>query len=221
MLWDNECPGLAINRTIYPERRSLMPAPAAAQTPAPRIIRLETPHHIVRTAEVSDATERWCKWLLDPEAGRVLNMQPTEMSMDQLRAYIARFDRSTSHLFGIFDKQTGLIVGIRSLYVDYATKEFLDNILIGEPDERGKYARAESTEAIVPYFFDELGLERWRITVLGHNTRMIEAALRRGMIHEHTSMKPSVAGGPPVEVRHFSMTREVWRQKMRERQQSV
>jgi RimJ/RimL family protein N-acetyltransferase len=196
-----------------------MSASATAHKPKPRIIRLETPHHIVRTVELTDATERWCKWLLDPEAGRVLNMAPTEMSMDQLRAYIARFDRSTSHLLGIFDKQSGLLVGIRSLYIDYDTKEFLDNILIGEPDERGKFARSESTDAILPYFFEELGLESSRCTILGHNAQMLDIVVRKGWVHERTDAKPSSTGGPPVEVRHYRLTRESWRQKMRERAQ--
>ncbi|MDZ4741258.1 MAG: GNAT family protein [Alphaproteobacteria bacterium] len=193
-------------------------AATVANIPSPRIIRLETPHHIVRTAELSDATQRWCKWLLDPATSRLLNAKPAEMTMENLRTYIARFDRSQSHLLGIFDKQTGLIVGIRSLYVDYVRKEFQDNILIGEPEERGKFARTESTDVIMPYFFEELGMESSRCSVLAYNSRMLEVIARKGWVLERTTMKPSAAGGPPIEVRHYRLTREVWRQKMRERQ---
>ncbi len=196
-------------------------AATTANPPGPRIIRLETPHHIVRTAELSDATERWCKWLLDPAACRLLNVPPTGMTMENLHTYIARFDRTTSHLLGIFDKQSGLIVGIRSLYVDYARKEFLDNILIGEPEERGKFARAESTDVISHYFFEKLGMESSRCTILGHNSRMLEIVARKGWVLERTSMKASASGGPPIELRHYRLTREVWRQKMRERQQQA
>ena len=187
--------------------------------PAPpsRTIRIETPHYIVRTVDASDATERWCKWLLDPATCRQLNMAPTEMSMDRLRAYIARFDRSTSHLLGIFEKESGLIVGIRSIYVDHGAKAFLDNILIGEVEARGKHARAESTDAIQPYFFEALGLESARCTILGHNSHMLEIVARKGWVHEHSDFKPIAGGGQMVEIRHYRLTRETWRRRMRER----
>ena len=187
--------------------------------PPPRIIRLETPHHVVRTAERADATERWCKWLLDPVAARRLNARPFEFTMDQLRKYIDGFDRSTSHLLGIFDKETGLIVGIRSIYVNFHTKEFFDNILIGEVEARGKHARAESTDVILPYFFEELGLESSLCTILADNVPMLELVARKGWVHERTEMKPSAMGGGMLEIRQYRLTRDTWRQKMRERAQ--
>jgi len=189
----------------------------AYPAPPPRNIRLETPHHIVRTAERADATERWCKWLLDPVAARRLNARPFEFTMDQLRKYIDGFDRSTSHLLGIFEKDSGLIVGIRSIYVDYRQKEFFDNILIGEVQARGKHARAESTDVILPFFFEELDLESSRCTILTDNAHMLEIVARKGWVHERTDMKPSAAGGHMIEIRHYRLVRDTWRRKMRER----
>lgn len=185
-------------------------------TPPPRLIRLETPNHIIRTVERADANESWTKWTLDPVAARQLNSRPAEMSMEQLHAYIARFNRVTSHLLGIFEKETGRLVGIRSIYVNFATKEFFDNILIGEVDARGKRARTESTDAILPFFFEELGLESSLCTILADNTHMLEIVARKGWVQERSEMKPSAAGGM-IEVRLFRLTRETWRRKMRER----
>lgn len=190
----------------------LKPQPAT-----PLIIRLETLHHIVRTVERADATERWGKWFLDPTAARHLNLRPFEMSLDRLRGYIDGFDRVTSHLLGVFDKETGMIVAIRSIYVDFARREFLDNILVGEVEARGKYARAESTDAILPYFFEELDLESSRCTVLGENKKMLELVARKGWVHEGSELRPSVVGGAPIEVRRYRLDRDTWRQKMRER----
>ncbi len=185
-------------------------------TPQPRLIRLETPSHIIRTVERTDACESWTKWLLDPVAARQLNSRPVEISMEQIHAYIARFNRVNAHLLGIFERETGRLVGIRSIYVNFETKEFLDNILIGEVDARGKRARTESTDAILPYFFEDLGLESSLCTILADNTHMLELVARKGWVQERSEMKASAAGGM-TEVRVFRLTRETWRRKMRER----
>lgn len=185
--------------------------------PQPRTIRLETENYIVRTAEPADATEAWCRWLLDPAAVRQLNARPTAMTLEQLAAYIKRFDRVTGHLLGIFEKTTGRIVGIRSIYIDHKAREFLDNILIGEPDARGKTARSESTDAVLPYFFEELDLLASRCAIMASNEHMIEIVARKGWELVHTERKPSNTGGPPLELRHFRLSRETWRRKQRER----
>jgi RimJ/RimL family protein N-acetyltransferase len=184
----------------------------------PLAIRLETPHHIVRTVERADANESFAKWLLDPEAARQLNSTPRAMTMDTLRKYIDSFDRVKSHLLGIFDKETGRLVGIRSIYVNHDTREFYDNILIGEVDARGKHARSESTDAIQPYFFETLGLEASVCSVLAHNKLMLDIVARKGWERVRSEMKPSAEDGRPIEVYLYRLSRETWRRKMRERE---
>lgn len=185
--------------------------------PAPRNIVLETPNHVIRTIERGDASENWCKWTADPAAARTLNMSPRELTMDQLRAYIDRFDRSTSHLLGIFEKETGRLVGIRSIYVNVDAKEFYDNILVGETDARGKRARTESTDAVLPYFFEDMGLKSSVCSILADNAHMLEIVARKGWVHERTETKPRAIGAGVVEVMMFRLTREAWRRHMRER----
>lgn len=185
--------------------------------PAPRNIVLETPNHIIRSVERGDASESWCKWTADPVAARTLNARPTALTMDQLRTYIDRFDRSTGHLLGIFEKDTGRLVGIRSIYVDFARKEFYDNILIGEPDARGKRARTESTDAVLPYFFEEMGLESSVCSILADNAHMLALVERKGWTRERTETKPRADGSGMIDVMVFRLTRETWRRKMRER----
>ena len=189
----------------------------APQSPPPRTIRLETPNHIIRTVERDDACESWTNWLLDPLTAQRLNARPVKLGMEELRAYIDRFDRSKSHLLGIFEKDSGRLVGVRSIYIHYPAREFFDNILIGEAADRGKRARTESTDAILPFFFEELGLESSLCTILADNTHMLEIVARKGWVHERTQMKPSATGSGAVEVRQFRLTRDVWRRKMRER----
>jgi RimJ/RimL family protein N-acetyltransferase len=185
-------------------------------TPA-RNVALETPSHIIRTVERTDANEDWCKWTADPVAARMLNARPRELTIDQLRAYIDSFDRSTRHLLGIFEKDTGRLIGIRSVYIDFDRKEFYDNILVGETQDRGKRARTESTDAVLPFFFEELGLESSVCSILADNAHMLEIVARKGWVHERTSPKPRADGNGTIDALTFRLTRDVWRQKTRER----
>jgi RimJ/RimL family protein N-acetyltransferase len=181
--------------------------------PPPLTIRLETPNHVVRTVEQSDATENWCRWLLDADTARQLNASPRQMTMAELRTYIAHFDRVTGHLLGIFERTGGPIVGIRVVYVDYTRREFLDNVLVGEHGARGKAAFTESTAAIQHFFFEELDLVAGRCSVLTSNTKMIELLNRRGWELVGVEPKASNAGGAPVELRHFRLMRDAWRHR--------
>jgi len=87
-----------------------------APPPPPRIIRLETPNHIIRTVERGDACESWTNWLLDPLTAQRLNARPAKLSMEALHAYIDRFDRSTKHLLGIFEKDSGRLVEVEQRF---------------------------------------------------------------------------------------------------------
>ncbi len=176
----------------------------------PRSIKVETAHYVIRSVDTADAQEGWCDWLLDPHAQRMLNASARRMTLDEIRAYIAGFDRKTAHLLGIFERDTGRIVGLRVVYIDPVHKEYLVNILIGEPDARGKGARRETRFAMHNFMFEELGLEAARCTVLADNSEMLGVLAANGWVHEHTSTKPRADGAGITQIHHFRLTREVW-----------
>jgi len=180
-------------------------------SPHPFTIRLETPDYIVRTIEPDDNFGDWGEWLTDPMATRNLNARPSRLSEEELRAYIARFDRQTSHLLGIFAKDVGRLVGIRAVYIDVKSKEFLVNVLVGAADARNKGARSQSRTVVYRYFFEEAGLETARASVLAANEAVRPSMEKRGWVHEHTDYKPAASGEGFVELHHFRLSRERWR----------
>lgn len=184
------------------------------EQPAPRVIRLETPGYIVRTLEPSDAAADWGEWLTDPQTVHNLNARPMRLDEDERRAYIETFDRTTAHALGIFDKVSNRLVGIRAVYVDPTHKEFLVNVLIGDPLARNKGARTQSRAAVYRYFFEDLDLHTARSSVLSVNADVIAGMAKRGWILEHTSRKPSSTGAANfVEIKHYRLPRDVWQAK--------
>lgn len=173
-----------------------------------RKIHLETSHFILRTIEPGDASPEWTLWRKDPIAARMLNAPQRDISVEEIREYIAGFDGQSSHLLGIFDKENGALIGIRAIYVDWQRKEFVVNVLVGETAARGKGARTETRDVIYNYLFEELRLETARCSILAHNTDVLRIMDENGWQHIDTSYKPSASGGAPVELRHFSLSRE-------------
>jgi RimJ/RimL family protein N-acetyltransferase len=182
----------------------------------PRLIRLETPHYLLRTLEPDDATASWGDWLTDSAAAQNLNARPVRLSIEAIRDYVEKFDRMTAHLLGIFVKDTNALIGIRSIYVDWTQREFLVNVLVGESEARNKGARGETRTVMYRYFFEELGLDAARCSVVSTNAPMLAVMARNGWLHEHVSRKPNANGEGNVELHHFRLTRDAWRQKERE-----
>jgi RimJ/RimL family protein N-acetyltransferase len=177
----------------------------------PQTLSAETPHFLIRTLNVADAHESWCEWLMDARAQTNLNATPRRLTLDEVRAYIASFDRIKSHIMGIFEKATGKLVGIRAAYVDRARRECLLNTLIGEAGARGKGAQRETRYAMHNFVLEDLDLDSACASVVGENEYMLRTLSETGWIHEHTSVKPRANGEGFVQLHHFRLTREVWR----------
>jgi RimJ/RimL family protein N-acetyltransferase len=179
-----------------------------------RRVRLETARYVLRTVEAGDATAGWEQWLLDPAAARWLNATPRAASLDEIRDYIATFDNKSSHLIGIFEKDTGRLIGIHSIYVDWPRSEYLINVMVGESDARNQGARSEARPAIHQFFMEELGLEASLATVIaGHPS--LAGMQRWGWVVERKSTRPAATDGAPVAILHMRLTREAWRRAFR------
>ncbi len=76
-----------------------------------RTSRIDCGRFFLRTLTVADATERWATWMSDPKNLRLLNAAPKAMTRDDVANYIGQFDQRTHLLLGIFEKQSGLLIG--------------------------------------------------------------------------------------------------------------
>ena len=95
--------------------------------------------YFVRTVRRKDASDRWAKWLSDPEAAYMLNTKAADLTKDDVLKYINRPRSEESHLLlGVFERSSRLHIGITRLDIDYASGIALLNILIGEKEYRRK-----------------------------------------------------------------------------------
>ena len=183
----------------------------------PLTISIETAHYLQRSIDSADATESWGDWLLEPSTVRALNSAPLKLDLAMIRSYIATFDRKKSHLLGIFEKESGTLVGIRALYIDWHHREFMVNILIGDPGARHKGAMRETRDTLYHYLFEDLGLETVRASVLATNTAVTTYLERDGWTVIHRTQKATSGGGPMIEVLEYQWTRDQSRRYERRR----
>jgi len=183
----------------------------------PFTVQLETAHYILRSIDSADATESWGEWLLEPTTLKALNSAPIKLDAGMIRSYIATFDRTKSHLLGIFAKASGELVGIRAVYIDWPHREFMVNVLVGEIEARGKGARSETRDVLYHYFFEDLGLEVARVSVLATNAPVIRLVEAAGWTQIHSTFKAAASGGDRLEVREYQLTRDQNRRLERKR----
>lgn len=110
-----------------------------------RNIRIDCGKYLVRTMKPDDASDRLSSWLSDSGAMDTLNLRAKRLSKPKLDAYIKGFDQWSRWLLGVFEKQSGLQIGIIRTDIDYAASRCHVNMLIGEAEYRNKGLRRTSS----------------------------------------------------------------------------
>ncbi len=111
---------------------------------AKKKISIDCGKYLLRTINVDEASDRWASWMTDPEAVYLLNAPARNMTKADLIDYINRFDQKSRLLLGVFEKQTGIHIGIITIDIDHADGRFLVNYLVGEPFRRDEPGIDES-----------------------------------------------------------------------------
>lgn len=173
-------------------------------------LQLESEHYRMRTLTVDDASERWTTWLDHAGTARMLNAEQRVAPIEEIRRHIATYDGRDRHLIGIFEKESGMLVGFWALHIDRKLKEFQVNVLVGETDARRKGAREETRDPLYRHFFNVLGMKAARCSVAAHNASTLRVMQKFGWELTGISHKPAADGSYPVELRHFRLPRAQW-----------
>jgi RimJ/RimL family protein N-acetyltransferase len=189
-----------------------MPAPRQPKIPKTNV-RIDCGRYLIRTIKPDDASDAWAAWMSDPEVMQMLNSGGQAMTRRDIVAYIKQFDQRSHLLLGVFEKESGLHLGILRIDIDTRLKRFLVFLLIGEAQHRHKGVTNEITVPFRDYCFDTLGLETMMATALAHNQAIIHYLLKSGWSLDQTlprSVK-SQTGGGMLDLCCFSMSRDAWR----------
>lgn len=179
------------------------------------LLRFETPNYILRSLVPGDENKTWAGWLADPRTAAMLNAKPRKWPMSALRQYIEKFDRITTHLFGIFDKADGRMVGIRTFEIDRKQSTYRGHLLVGDESDRGQGARIETNKVTNDWLHEDCDLLYAIGSLVATNKRMMDSLIKNGWIITGYSTRPSATGNGEIQLVHMSRHREIWRSRQR------
>jgi len=177
-------------------------------------ILINTPNYVLRTLEENDEMSNWCDWMADPDTARMLNAPAGKLTPEDFRKYVRAFDRINHHVLGVYRRNDNRLVGLWSVYVDWAASDFLINVIVGDIPERKTDIRHETARQINRYFFEELGLKFQRANTLSTNIPAIRALEAKNWTLSARGKAPSRDGNGHVEILHFTRSRDIWRSQV-------
>lgn len=133
---------------------------------------LTGPRVSLRPFEEADLTPRYLAWLNDPEVTRYLEVGKERVTLEQARAYVARFQHSaTDLLYAIVDRASGRHIGNVTLnHLDRRQGTADTGLMIGETSFWGRGYATEAWDLLLDHAFNCLGLRTvYAGAVVGHH----------------------------------------------------
>lgn len=152
---------------------------------------------LFRPLEQNDVTERYADWLNDPEVNRYLEIRFSQHTVESCSEFVKETNADQqSHLFGIFDKSSGLHIGnIKIGFINSHYSSGQLSLFIGEKAYWGKGIATEAISAITNWAFEVLALERVEAGCCDENTGSLRAFLKAGYTVEGYFRKNTVING--------------------------
>ena len=132
--------------------------PPTDKKPVP--IRLTTERFLLRSLELSDATERFAAWLADPEVMKPLNKPTSQLTVQQLQAIIRAVDGISNFQIGIFERRSKTHVGNFYASIDDVHQTATFDVMIGDTGYWGGKVVNECRAALLDHFFRVRGIEK-------------------------------------------------------------
>lgn len=148
---------------------------------------VETPHYVIRSLRAADMTEEVVAWFNNPAMLAGLNLQALNFSLDGLRAFIASFDNRENYFLGIFERETGQLLGFYNFAMDLEHQTGTLNLGILPELKIGGPILWPTVEVVLEEFFQHRNVEKIKGMVLGSNRRMLFTLLmNKHFVHELT-----------------------------------
>lgn len=201
-------------------RQPMRPTLQAPAPKTPEIPRIDTERFYLRTLKPSDASARWQAWLADPEVMHPLNTPTREISLERLRAHIAKHDQVKRHLIGVFVRGENLHIGFYRIDVDLRHRLATFNVVIGDRDYWGRKVVLETRAALLDYFFRKQNIAKAIGQPPARNFPSVfnyraQGWRLEGILKAH---RQSTLTGDRFDQLQFGLTQEEWIELRRKRQ---
>jgi len=182
-------------------------------------VRINTERFVLRSLTPQDATERFAAWTADPEVSRFVNVPPRAVPPPDLLRFIQGHDNDRSFGIGIFDRASGLHIGLLNVNVDKQNRLATTDVMIGERDWWGARVVLEARGALYDFLFDTAGVEKiCGLPLAGNNAAIFNYRAQgfrlEGLLRRH---RLSWDGRTRLDQYQFGMLREEWHARRKAR----
>ena len=171
-------------------------------------VELHTARCLLRALEESGVTERYVRWLNDPDINRYLEARFATHSMESVRKTVRDYRQSgTDVLFGIFVKESDQahIGNIKISDLDRNNGVAEIGFLIGDSRYWSKGIASEVIKSVCDWAFQELGLEKITAGAYAENIGSEKALMKAGFVREATLRShASIEGKSRTDVHRFA-----------------
>jgi len=145
-------------------------------------IDIRTERFRLRPLSVSDATQTYLQWLMDPDMRRYIQAAQATSDLEKLRTYIRNYYEDESALFlGIFTRDTGVHIGnIKYHPIDAREGYAVMGIMIGDAMWRGKGVAKEVLKGTADWLKRHLSISKIGLGVDKSNTAAVKSYLAIG-----------------------------------------
>lgn len=162
----------------------------------------------------ADVTDRYRKWLMDPETVRFLDVVFADRSMPALEVFADAVVRDPNRLFFmVVVRETGQEIGTANLQIDPVHRLANYGYMIGERDWWGTPAPLEAQVALFDFAFDELMARRFYAGVRRDNV-MSQFNLKRlgfvkeGVFRQH--VRAALEAETYMDAVYYGLLRDEW-----------
>jgi ribosomal-protein-alanine N-acetyltransferase len=147
---------------------------------------LRTSRLVLRPLGPSDVSDRYVRWLNDPNINRFLEVRLKKHSRESTRSFVEHVNGSADALMlGLFiNGGTDHIGNIKIGPINSYHKRAEIGLLIGEPGEWGKGYASEAIGAISKFAHEKLGLRKITAGCYSDNIGSIRSFLKAGYTFE-------------------------------------
>ncbi len=149
----------------------------------------------LRILASDDVSERYLRWMSDPDVLLYLESRFASFSLQSLRGYVEAVNASSRDiLFGIFTRQDGHVGNVKIGGIDPVHRFGDLGILVGEPGARGRGIGTKAIVLATQYAFCDLNLNKLFAGIYAPNEpsrRAFEKAGYRqaGVLRQHRFFK--------------------------------
>ncbi len=165
----------------------------------------------LRALEERDVSDRYVRWLNDPEIRNKIAAGNFPQGYDSIREFVASMRAPHAASFAICFKTDDAHVGNVALrHIDWVNRQAEVGILVGEPSVRGRGVASEAVDLVSRYAFETLKLRRvWTGTT---NSIAAKLFLRLGWRAEGTLRAHALVGGEWRDTQLFGLMAEEYRE---------